>query len=238
MRTLRRFGGFLFSIITASLLTGCSHTVSYKLDSGDRWSGPAQNKTVRVDTFVETVALPEKGEVCIDGKDCRTNYRKRYKGKELATDASDMIARHLTHSGLFRKVVRDAAEPADLVLSGTIVEYMATGTINEGAEIGQAVSAGFGLIGAVIGTASTSGAKSQITAKVQLDPVVLCDTSGKVLFQTSITKSNQFAAHFSSASQAAIFQHPDRLLKEAVNDLVQQLGRVSQTNGVNRPDAQ
>ena len=81
MKTLQKFGGFLFTLIMAWLVTGCSHTVKYKLDGGDRWSGPVQNKTVRVDTFAEKVALPEKGKVRLDDKDCRTNYRRVTKAR-------------------------------------------------------------------------------------------------------------------------------------------------------------
>ena len=217
-------------LLVAFAAAGCSHTVKYKLDKSDRWSGPVQDKTLRVDTFVEKVTLPAAWEVRREGKNWRTNYRKRYKDQEIATDVSNMLAAHLAHSGLFRKVVRDASQPADLVLSGAIAQYSVTGTIDDTAESIRAVSAGMGLVGAIAGSISTAGAKTTVNAKVELNPVTLTDANGKLLWQSSVSKSTNFTAHFSQSSEGAIFHHPDRLLKDVVTELIQQVGSLTHTN--------
>jgi hypothetical protein len=212
-------------VIVGTVLTGCTHTVNYKLAEKDKWDGPKIDKTLRVDTLAESEAVYAERKLELDGKVCRTNYRKGYKDGQIATAISDMIARHLAHSGVFKSVVRNNSEPADWVLSGTIKEYKAAASINSTAEGVQAGTTGFGLIGAIIGSASTAGMKTAVKASVEVSPLTLTDGSGKVLWQTNLGANTNFVAHFSASDERAVFHHADQLLKEAVSGLIQNLGK-------------
>jgi hypothetical protein len=210
----------------AMLALGCSHTVKYKLAESDRWRGTARPEILRVDAFVENGAVPLDEEVLIGQKRCRTNARKRYK-PEPAAAVTDMVATHLAHSGLFRKVIRGTSEPADLILSGTISNYTATAIINDAAESISVSSSTMGLAGAIIGSLATAGMKTDIAGKVELSPITLRDNSGNLLWQGSAVASTNFTAHFKQGGRGAIYKYPDDLLKRAVNDLVQKLSQAS-----------
>ena len=218
---ISRLGIFVVSLL---VLTGCSHTVKYKLDAKDRWQGAKLDKVVRVDTFAEENAVYASNHTTLKGKESRTNARKGYKDKDVAKSVSDMVARHLAHSGLFKEVVRNNSKPADVVLSGTIKEYKSAATVNSAAEGVQAGTAGFGLVGALIGAASTSGMKSDVETKIEIAPVTLADSSGKVIWKDSLKANKSFSAHFSASNRSAVYAHADELLKEAVNELIQKLG--------------
>jgi hypothetical protein len=206
------------------VFTGCSHTVKYKLGASDRWQGARLDKVVRVETFAEENAVYVEPKVTLNGKDTRTNARKGYKNKEIAKATSDMIAKHLTHSGLFKEVLQDDSKPANLVLRGTIKEYKSAATVNSTAEGVQAGTAGFGLVGALVGAASTSGMKSDVKIDLEIAPLTLTDAGGKVVWEGSIKTNKTFSAHFSASNTSAVYAHVDELLKESMNDLIKKIG--------------
>jgi len=66
----------------------------------------------------------------------RTNYRDKYKDKEIDNGVTAMVIKHLRLSGLFKDVIeQNSQRHADMELSGTIAEYTTQGRINKGAEI-------------------------------------------------------------------------------------------------------
>lgn len=206
------------------VFTGCSHTINYKLGSGDRWQGARLDKVVRVETLAEENAVYMEAKGTLNDKETRTNARKGYKNKEIAKAASGMIAKHLAHSGLFKEVIQDDSKPADLVLRGTIKEYKSEATVNSTAEGVQAGTAGFGLLGALVGAASTSGMKSDVKVDLEIAPLTLTDAGGKVVWEGSIKTNKAFSAHFSASNASAVYAHVDELLKESVNELIKNIG--------------
>jgi hypothetical protein len=214
---------FLFALL--AFASGCSHTVSYKLNEKDRWTGPKIDKVVRVATLSDQTTPQTDKVIKTEGDSWRTNYRKRYKDQNLASNVSAMIAKHLAYSGLFKKVVYGDDKECDLELSGTLKDYMAMGRIHSTAEGIQAGTAGFGLIGAIVGLAATSGMKTEIRTSVELQDLKLVDTSShSPVWTGSIDMNNNFPANFEAANATAVFYHADQLLKSAVSEMIQKIG--------------
>ena len=210
-------------------LVGCSHTVNYKLNESDRWTGPKISAAVYVKPFVDATT-PITNKVEKVGKQVwRTNYRKGYASTNLSSQVTAMIAKHLAYSGLFTSVSSNEVN-SKYVLSGTLSDFQAHGLANETAENIQAVSAGFGALGALFGAASTSGMKSEIKTSVALSDVQLADKSGEALWRDSISVTNDVHISFEEATQYAIFNHPDKGLRDAVNEMIRRMGNSALTN--------
>lgn len=212
-------------ILLALVSAGCAHTVNYKLTQSERWPEAKLDKTLAVTTFADDTVPQEAKTIQVDVYTWRTNYRSRYKNKEIADAVSAMIAKHLKHSGLFKDVsYGQGGGSADLELSGTISEYVAKGRVNKGAEDTVVAAAGFGLVGALLGFAATSGQKTEIHAAVALEDVTLKDLStGQILFRDSIRSETNFVARFTAADEPAVFRHADECLKQAVGQLITKL---------------
>jgi len=222
----------LFVLIGLLALTGCTHSVKYKLTAEDQWKGAKISKTIAVATFVDQTT-PETNKVTrIEDSTWRTNYRSRYANTNLGAEVSAMIARHLAHSGLFANVVTNVNSGADLVLSGTLSEYSSKARVNTGAETGRAVAGGFGLFGALLGAAATSGSKTEIRVSVKMDDLKLAGKDGGICWKDSILIRKDFPAHFDNAAPSVVFVHPDNALKEAVADMIQRLASALTTNQV------
>ncbi|MBI5387162.1 MAG: hypothetical protein HZA90_21040 [Verrucomicrobia bacterium] len=221
-------------LVLASLLamTGCTHTVKYKLAEQDRWTGPKISKTVAVETFADSTTPETRKDFKIDKTKWRTNYRSRYANSNLTAGVSTMIAKHLAHSGLFANVSTGPTTNADCVLSGTLAEYSSMGRVNSGAETTGAVSAGFGAIGYLLGAAATSGSKTEIRVSVKMDDLKLTGKSGEVLWQDSISIRTNFPAHFQAADTSAVFTHSDNALKSIVTEMIRRIGNTLATNQV------
>jgi hypothetical protein len=164
----------------------------------------------------------------------RTNYRQGYKDKDLGRAVASMTAKHLAYSGLFTKVVFGTNTASDYVLSGSLAEYSARALANSTAEGIQAGTAGFGLIGAIVGSASTAGMKTEVRVAAKIDDLNLTTISGKSLWRNSLGTSTNFNAHFSQAGSSIVFRHPDDALKRIVTDLIRELGNSSLTNNTKR----
>ncbi|MEY2428670.1 MAG: hypothetical protein QOJ40_1555, partial [Verrucomicrobiota bacterium] len=70
-------------LVSLFVLTGCSHTIKYKLTEKDRWTGPKINKTVSVGTFTDQTTPETRKEIKIDKDTWRTNYRSHYANSNL-----------------------------------------------------------------------------------------------------------------------------------------------------------
>jgi hypothetical protein len=211
------------------LLVGCSHTIKYGLNESDKWTGPKISGVVYVKGFVDAAA-PITNKVEHVGKQVwRTNYRKGYASTNLSSQVTAMIAKHLAYSGLFTGVSSNEVN-AKFVLSGTLTDFQTHGSANETAEGIQAVSAGFGALGAILGAASTSGMKSEIKTAVALSDVQLADKSGQAIWHDSISVTNDVRISFEEATQNAIFNQPDKGLHEAVNEMIRRMGNSALTN--------
>jgi hypothetical protein len=213
-------------VIVIALSVGCAHTVQYELTGQDRWQGPKVDKVLRIQTFADATTPQTDAELRIDGKLWRTNVRSGYAGKEIATNVTAMITKHIEYSGLFRKVIYGSgSEPTDLELSGTITEYLCMACPNTEAEDTMMVACQFGGLGGLLGLAITAGMKSEIRAEAQLRDVALKDSaSGRTLGADSINVNTNFIAHFGQAKGAAVYRHADGCLKQAVAELIRRLG--------------
>ena len=219
---------FLLALLLP-LLPGCSHTVKYKLDESDRWTGPRINAVVYVKPFVDKAPLTTNKVERVNKEVWRSNYRQGYDNTNLTAQVTQMIAKHLAYSGLFSGVTNKEAN-AKYILSGTLSDFQTHGLANQKAENIQAVSAGFGALGALVGAASTSGMKSEIKTSVTLDGVQLADKSGEALWHDSISVTNDVQVPFEEATQYAVFNQPDKGLRQAVNEMIRRLGNSSLTN--------
>lgn len=212
------------------MASGCSHTINYKLTENDRWTGPKIDKIVWVAPLADHTIPPTNKVLRIDDAKWRTNFRKGYKNGELSSGFNAMFVKHLAHSGLFKKVVAGSKQPCDLELTGSLNDYSAMGRIHSTAEGIQAGSAGFGLIGALIGSATTSGMDTEIRTSVKLEKLRLVDTATQSPVWTgSVCASTNFPAPFQAAGEVVVFRHADALLKQAVSELIQQIGNSSST---------
>lgn len=222
----------LLLIISIFTFCGCTHTVNYKLTEKDRWTGAKINQTVAVEIFADKTTPETKKVVEIEKDSWRTNYRSRYSDSNLVAGVSAMITKHLAHSGLFTDVSSRSASATDCVLSGTLVEYSSMGRVNSGAETTEAVAGGFGLIGAVVGAASTSGAETEIRVSVRMDDLKLTGKSGEVFWRDSINVQTNFTTHFHAATENSIFVHADTALKTAVAEMIHRIGNAQATNQI------
>jgi len=212
------------------LVCGCTHTISYKLTEGDRWTGPKIGGVLRVQPFADlSVALTNKEETGSDGT-WRVTYRKGYESTNLSAAVTAMVVKHLAYSGLFTKVVAGTETNADWTLSGNLTEFEARGCVNHTAENIQMASAGFGLIGAVVGSTSTIGMKSEIKTAVKLDQLNLHDKTGQSRWSDSIAITNDVRSSFNDANETVVFIYPDNGLKDAVTEMIRRLGNSALTN--------
>jgi hypothetical protein len=217
------------------LCVGCAHTVQYKLTDADQWQGAKIDKTLRVDTFRDESSPVTQKTFVKDVYTYRTNYRDGYKNKEIAAGVTQMVVKHLQASRLFRNVIDASSNlPADYELSATITEYYGQGRVNKGAEGAELTGAAlFGLAGALVTIGATSGQKTEIQADVDLQSIKLRPASSTdVVWQSSISISTNFGAHFSEADTPMVFFHPDHCLKIAVTELIRQMATALQTNTV------
>jgi hypothetical protein len=225
----------LFLLLALPLLAGCVHTVQYKLTESDRWTGPKIHGTLYVQSFADkSTPLTNKVEH-INKEEWRTNYRKGYDTTNLSAQVTAAIVKQLAFSGLFTRVTSGKETNADYRLSGTLADFQTRGRANGVAEGIQAGSAGFGLIGALVGTASTSGMKSEIQTSVILGDLQLAGKSDESLWHDSITVTNDVTLAFQEANEYAVFNHADQALKEAVSEMIRRLGNSSLTNHVKTP---
>jgi hypothetical protein len=211
------------------LLVGCSHTVKYKLDESDRWTGPKINAVVYVKPFIDNAPLATNKVDRVNKEVWRNNYRKGYSSTNLSAQVTAMISQHLAYSGLFKGVSSNEVN-ANYVLSGTLSNFQTHALANNKAEDIQAVSAGFGLIGALVGAASTSEMKSEIKTAVALSDVQLADKSGMSLWHDSVGFTNDVHVAFQEADPNVLFIHPDQGLRQAVKEMIRRMGNSSLTN--------
>ena len=213
----------LLILLPLLLAVGCAHTVQYKLTKGDRWPGSPVDAVLRVTTLADQTVPTMEKTVEEPPYTWRTNYRDKYKNKEIDNGVTAMVINHLRQSGLFKDVIeQNSQRHADMELSGTIAEYTARGRVNKGAENAVMTGAVLGsLIGVGITSAATANEKTEIHATVTLGDLTLRDTaSTNVLWHDTITVSTNFTAHWSAADEDAVFQYPDDCLKSAVGELI------------------
>ncbi len=226
----------LFIFLAPVLFSGCAHTVSYKLAESDRWAGAKIDGVVYVQPILDRTTNTNTDwhfeEEYIGKEVWRTNWRGGYSHTNLTSDVTSIITKHLVHSGIFQNVASGTETNADYYLSGTLVVFETRARVNTKAENIQMVSAGFGLIGALVGSASTSGMKSEIKTSVKLDELKLSDRHGQTLWHDSISVSNSVTVDFQEANSMTIFNRPDQALKDAVNELIQRLADSPLTNRV------
>jgi hypothetical protein len=227
--------GNLFILILPFFLSGCLHTVGYKLTDSDRWTGPKIDGVVCVKPITDQTVFditdwrPEHS----DQKIWRINYRGGYSDTNLTSEVTAMMIKHLAYSGLFTKVVSGPETNADYVLSGTLVDFKVRGQVNTKAEEIQEASAGFGLIGALVGSAATTKMTSEIQTSVKLDNLKLTDKASQTLWHDAIGINTNMTVDFEEADQNLIFNFPDIILKETINEMIHRLGNSSLTNRVN-----
>jgi len=224
-----RMKRILFWLALPLLLVGCSHTVKYKLDESDRWTGPRINGVVYVKPFVDKAPLVTNKVDRVNKEVWRNNYRQGYENTNLSAQVSAMISQHLAYSGLFKGVSSNEVN-ANYILTGTLSDFRTHALANKTAEGIQAGTAGFGLIGALVGTASTSEMKSEIKTSVALSDVQLADKSGASLWSGSVGFTNDVHVAFQEADAQVLFVHPDQGLRQAVKELIQRMGNSSLTN--------
>jgi hypothetical protein len=213
------------------LLVGCSHTVKYKLDESDRWTGPKINAVVYVKPIVDRAPLTTNKVERVNKEVWRNNYRQGYDNTNLSAQVTAMISQHLAYSGLFKGVSSNELN-ANYILSGTLSDFRTHALANKVAEGIQAGTAGFGLIGALVGTASTSEMKSEIKTSVALSDVQLADKSGTSLWNGSVGFTNDVHVAFQEADSNVLFIHPDQGLRQAVKEMIRRMGNSSLTNQV------
>jgi hypothetical protein len=224
----------LFILLLPLLAAGCAHTVGYRLTAVDRWNGPRIEGTVCVQPFADaTVPIIKEEETTNDGV-WRTNYRKHYSSTNLSSQVTAMIAKHLAYSGLFTKAIGSPNTNADWFLSGTLSNYEVRGRINYTAENVQAVSAGFGLLGGLVGYAATAKMTSEIKTQVTLKNLNLTDKAGRSVWHDSIFIDTDTNMDFQCAGPGAIFFLPDLALEKAVNKMIQGMAN---SLGTNQPGA-
>ena len=232
----------LFVLILPLLLAGCAHTVGYSLNENDRWTGPKINGVVCVQPVVDHTLVTNLAwapqEEHISNEVWRINSRGRYEQTNLTANVTAIIAKHLAYSGLFTKVVSGPDTNADYFLTGTLVDFQTRARANTKAEgIEVASGAAFGLVGALIGSASTSGMKSEIKTLVKLDDLKLTDRPGQIVWHDSICISNDVLVSYEEADPYVIYNRPDEALKEAVNEMIRRLGNSSLTNRTNSSES-
>ncbi|MFO1477238.1 MAG: hypothetical protein U1F98_11365 [Verrucomicrobiota bacterium] len=164
----------------------------------------------------------------------RTNYRGGYDNKDLGLAVGAMVAKHLAHSGLFNRVEFGTNATGDYTLTGTLTEYSVRALANETAEGIKAGTAGFGLLGAVVGSVSTSGMTSQVRVMVKIDNLTLATREGEAVWQNNLVLTNNFTAHYTAADPIMVFQHPDDGLKTLVTGLIRELGASTLTNRIEK----
>ena len=216
----------LLMLLPLMLTVGCAHTVQYKLTNSDHLPGAPINAVLRVTTLADQTTPTTEKTVEEPPYTWRTNYRDKYKDKEIENGVTAMVIKHLRESRLFKEVIeQNSKRHADMELSGTIAEYTAQGRINKGAENTVMTGALLGsLIGVAITSSATAGEKSEVRATVTLRDLTLRDAaSTNVLWQDTITVSTNFTDHWSAADEEAVFQHADNCLKSAVEELIHRL---------------
>lgn len=217
----------------ALLVSGCAHNVSYELTEKDRWQGPKIQGTVYVESFIDRSPAITNREITIGDDTWRANYRNGYANTNLTDGVTAMLVKHLQHSGLFKKVASGADTNADFILKGTLTKFETYAQVNQKAETIQAVSAGFGLIGALVNSASTAKMTSEIKTGVQFDNVKLSDKTGQIFWTDSLIITNKQDADFMSANETVVFFHCDEALKQAVTEMIKRIGNSAATNWPN-----
>jgi hypothetical protein len=211
------------------VMTGCAHSVNYKLTEQDRWRGARLDKVVRVQTFQDQ-STPVTAATFKDGAYLyRTNYRAKYANKQIADGVTAMVIKHLQHAGIFRNVVpASSSVPADYELTATITQYYAQGRVNTDAETTAMIAgSGGGLLGALLSEGLTAGDKTEIQANVEFRPVTLTAIGdGTTVWSDTVNVATNFTASWRAASEPVIFQHADNCLKDAVAELIRRLASV------------
>ena len=216
----------LLILLPLFLAVGCAHTVQYNLTKSDRWPGSPVDAVLRVTTLADQTVPTTEKTVEEPPYTWRTNYRDKYKGKEIDNGVTAMVIKHLRESGLFKDVIeQNNQRHADMELSGTIGEYAARARVNKGAENAVMTGAVLGsLVGVGLTSAATAGQKTEIRTTVTLRDLTLRDSaSTNVLWHDTITVSTNFTAHWSAADEEVVFQHADDCLKSAVGELIHRL---------------
>jgi hypothetical protein len=221
--------------LTSLLFGSCTHTVEYPLTVHDKVTRQKISRVVEVKKFEDKVPLRRDAVVDIDGEPWRTNPIRGYTGQDVAASVSPMIAQHLDHSGLFKKVIYRGADraaattharEAQLILDGKITKYTVMGRINQPAEMKSTASSFFGLTGRVAGLIANLGENTEIRVTVELSDVKLKDArTGRVLWTDSVVVTKKYKADYEAAHARAVYDEADACLKQAVSELIRRMSK-------------
>lgn len=216
------------------LLSGCAHTVEYDLKENEQIGSRKFNKVVEVKKFADKIPYVRSHVVMIDGQKWRTNPERGYTQGDLAYSLSDMIARHLDKTGMFRNVIYKGGfeetptspKEAQWMLTGVISEYSVMGKVNVEAETKATVAGFFGTPGRVAGAIANSYEDTEIRIRITLSNVTLKDVrTGKILWRDTITGTRLSNADFEAAGAGPVYDPPDELLKEIVSELFRRMDK-------------
>ncbi len=220
------------AIALLALTAGCAkHTITYNLTDANKWKGTAVDKVVRVKAFADTTDSTNAGEnAVVKNIPYRTNFKAGYGNNSVAEGVTNMLVKHLKHSGLFKDVVTGDG-PADFELSGEISKYLALSTTNKTAEGNAAVAQGVGghflggFAGAALGAAVKANATVETKTDVELKNVALKEVAtGKVVWTETITQHTEHPEPLEKSEPDKVFTLVDPTLQVAVDMLVQKLG--------------
>ena len=212
------------------VVSGCKHHVAYRLTETDRWGGQMIAGVLFVKPFADSSPAITNKQERVGKETWRFNYRSGYAKTNLNDELTSAIVKHLSHSGLFTKVTSKADMNFDWSLSGTLTEFKTRARVNDKAETIQTVTAGFGLLGAIIGSASTAKMNSDIQTSVKIEPVTLSDKTGRIVWQDAISVATNRTVNFGEANEYAVFYHTDAALKQAVNEIIRRIASSPATN--------
>jgi hypothetical protein len=213
----------------AWLLSGCMHTVNYKLAEDDHWTGSTIPGVLCVEPIADNTVygIADWKPLHKEDKDWRLNSRGDYSHTNLTGEVTAMMVKHLVYSGLFTRVITGPPANADFVLSGRLTEFKTQAEINSAAEGIQAGTAAFGALGALVSSAATSGMTSEIRTAVKIEDLKITDSSGQIRWQDSISVNIRTNMYFLNADKTVLYRFPDLALKDAVREMIQRLGNSS-----------
>lgn len=221
------------SIVLALLATGCAQSISYRLKDVPVISqSPFTSYTLTVKEFTDVRRPVDQVKsqwrspyaarlVARNGEDWFYNSDELYKNNVAAPWITEMLAKHLTASKLFRdvKVSADGSSDTDFLLDGRIEKFEAL------KEAGYSKLTQIGQLFGVLGALATAGVESQYEATTKLSELHLRYVKTQTVVWNGEAEATIGGSDYADPYGLSVYLKANESLKKAVEDLIRKLGQ-------------
>lgn len=174
------------------LSSGCAThmPITYNMDDiAAQEKSQLANATLDVEVFDDARDASASGgvwfsgdkNVTLDGKSYCINAEKNYEKGTVNIQISQLIAEHLKKRGAFKSVSYNQRDSADYYVVGKIKQFSGKREFSSEVAATKTVSAGFGLLGAIVGSMVTAAVTMPGVTEIEFSEISIYKKDGSLL---------------------------------------------------------